>query len=281
MKAAMSSDPFELLGLNPRTATDADVRRAYAERLKVTRPEDDRAGFMALRQAFEQARERVRWRGDDFEDEDEAAAEQPIDAAPQAPVVVDVQAVLAQADEDEDDEDDGYDYQPSAEEAAYDARITRTMDALVDVLTGSPFGPAPARVLSVIDDDAVSGIEEYQTMQWRVRQFLCDRTGMFLDPPQQRVPDWLTLPVFDALDQYYGWTRQPVTNAYVRQLNDWMAGLRRTMAAPLKSKADHRREALAELSAGPDTSKGSSKWLWIGAGILIFQVVRVLGGLGG
>jgi len=91
----MSSDPFELLGLNPRTATDADVRRAYAERLKVTRPEDDRAGFVALRQAFEQARERVRWRGDDFEDEDEAAAEQPIDAAPQAPVVVDEQAVLA------------------------------------------------------------------------------------------------------------------------------------------------------------------------------------------
>jgi len=75
----MSSDPFKLLGLDRKTATDADVRRAYAERLKITRPEDDRDGFMALRTAFEQARNQVRWRdqyGDDDDDEEEDYADE-------------------------------------------------------------------------------------------------------------------------------------------------------------------------------------------------------------
>lgn len=51
-----STDPFALLGLDRRTATQADVKAAYARLLKVTRPEDDPDGFMALRQAFTAAR---------------------------------------------------------------------------------------------------------------------------------------------------------------------------------------------------------------------------------
>jgi len=50
------TDPFKLLGLDRATATEADVKRAYAKKLKETRPEEDRDGFMALRQAFTLAR---------------------------------------------------------------------------------------------------------------------------------------------------------------------------------------------------------------------------------
>ncbi len=50
------TDPFKILGLKRGTATQADVKRAYAKKLKETRPEDDRAGFMELRQAFTTAR---------------------------------------------------------------------------------------------------------------------------------------------------------------------------------------------------------------------------------
>jgi hypothetical protein len=50
------TDPFRALGLTRKTATEANVKAAYARLLKVTRPEDDRAAFMALRQAFESAR---------------------------------------------------------------------------------------------------------------------------------------------------------------------------------------------------------------------------------
>jgi hypothetical protein len=50
------TDPFKRLGLKRATATQADVKAAYARLLKVTRPEDDRDAFMALRAAFEEAR---------------------------------------------------------------------------------------------------------------------------------------------------------------------------------------------------------------------------------
>lgn len=306
----MSSDPFDVLGLNWRTATDADVRRAYAAKLKVTRPEDDRAGFMALRQAFERAREQVRWRSEDDADEEQdhsppdeqgqstahlidtetvEAAAPTLPAAEAEPEVVFlgtdmpaemIQVALVQDDEPDEDEDD-YSYEASPEEAAFEERVSQTMNALVDVLTGSPFAASPKQVIAVVDRDEVGGIEEYQALQWQVRQLLCDRTGFHLEPPQQRLPDWLTLKVFDALDEYYGWTRQPTTNGYVRKMNDWLVGVRRAMAEPGKTQEDHRREALAELNGGPDQSKGSAIWLWVGAGILISQVVRVLAQMGG
>lgn len=50
------TDPFKHLGLNKATATEADVKSAYARLLKITRPEDDRAAFMELREAFSAAR---------------------------------------------------------------------------------------------------------------------------------------------------------------------------------------------------------------------------------
>lgn len=46
--------PFRILGLK-RTATVAEVKRAYAARLKKTRPEDDAEAFQRLREAFDSA----------------------------------------------------------------------------------------------------------------------------------------------------------------------------------------------------------------------------------
>jgi len=289
----MSSDPFDLLGLDRAAATDADVRRAYAERLKATRPEDDRAGFMALRAAFERARSEVRWRNEedyDDADEDDGAAE--AEAAPLETALDDSEVPY---------EDFGDPLPP--EEAAFDARIRSAMDDLVDVLTGSPFGPSPARIREVIDRDEVSGLEEYQTMQWQVRQLLCDRTGFNLDPQEIRRPDWLTLAVFDLLDGYYGWTRQPTTNGYERRLNDWLARVRKELAWLAIPKEARKQAELNRLlgKGAPEGArpvrpskgqsrwehepggggKGSFVWLWIGAGILISQVVRVLAGMDG
>jgi hypothetical protein len=49
------AEVWECLGIAP-TADEADLRRAYAERLKHVRPDDDPAGFRAVREAFETAR---------------------------------------------------------------------------------------------------------------------------------------------------------------------------------------------------------------------------------
>lgn len=50
------TDPFKVLGLKSTDASEADVKRAYAKRLKQTRPDDDPEGFMELRNAFTHAR---------------------------------------------------------------------------------------------------------------------------------------------------------------------------------------------------------------------------------
>lgn len=280
----MSSDPFELLGLDYRTATDADVRRAYAERLKVTRPEDDRDAFMALRAAFERARVELQWRSDDEEfadgDDEAQVVPQSVEATAEA---IDTAVAEYQEDADEADSEDEYVYEPTPEEAAFDARLKSAMDALVDVLTGSPFGPAPAKVREVIEREEVSGIEEYQAMQWQVRQLLCDRTGMHLEPPQLRLPDWLTLAVFDQLDSYYGWTRQPTTNGYVRRLNDWLASVRKDVEIQALPKADRKKHelqrALGEMDlGGPAPQTNDDRLGWRILARLIFRIPFIIVG---
>jgi hypothetical protein len=48
--------PFSVLGIEP-TSNARDVKRAYAAKLKTTRPEDDPAGFQQLREAYDAALE--------------------------------------------------------------------------------------------------------------------------------------------------------------------------------------------------------------------------------
>lgn len=282
----MSSDPFVLLGLDRKTATDGDVRRAYAQRLKTTRPEDDRDGFMALRAAFERARQEVRWRNeygdedDEDEDWDEGRADDVADIVEDAPLPELTESHEPQDEPEEPEEPEPRDYPPD-----------RAMDALVDTLTGSPFGVSRDRVMAIVEADEVGGIEEFQNLQWRVRSFLCDRSGFNLDTPELRRPDWLSLEVFDALDGYFGWTRQPPSQEWVRRQNDWMVRLRKRIiweAMPEKERANLRSTAMERSGAIPDSpnagksqwstesegESGSLRWLFAGIGIIIYAIVQ-------
>lgn len=323
----MSSDPFDLLGIDRATATDADVRKAYAERLKVTRPEDDRAGFMALRAAFERARNEVRWRedysddADTDEDENDAATSEGVsfpvgavaigdvplaeiterspDVLPGTnPVHADIEPyeedepadVEEAPDEDAEDsyDDDGF----TPEEVAAWQPIKAALERLTDALTATGQPPSVKAVLEIIDGDEVSSIDQYQTMQQQVRQLICSRTNGFDRDAGMRLPDWLSLEVFDALDTYYGWSRETTTSTYVKGQNDWLARVRRAIelgAAPSRARNHAALEdATANLFGPKDraaqadrSGKGSAMWLWIGAGILIFQLVQFLARLSG
>ena len=171
----MSSDPFILLGLDRKTATEADIRKAYAERLKVTRPEDDRAAFMALREAFERARQEARWRAEypaDYEDGDEDAdveteteacsdpsedghsetlTEQASDTATRtAPP-----AATAEDDPDADFDEAEEGYTPSDFDRRIDAAMQKLHEALI-----SPWGPPSRADLDALPFAAASPVDQ-------------------------------------------------------------------------------------------------------------------------
>lgn len=81
------ADHWNVLGISP-TAEESVVRRAYAQRLKITNPEDDADGFMRLRAAYEAAMHAIKYGyanydfqespdSDDDEAHDDTGADEP------------------------------------------------------------------------------------------------------------------------------------------------------------------------------------------------------------
>ncbi|PKP83280.1 MAG: hypothetical protein CVT79_00215 [Alphaproteobacteria bacterium HGW-Alphaproteobacteria-18] len=283
----MSSDPFVLLGLDRKAATEADIRKAYAERLKLTRPEDDRAAFMALREAFERARQEARWRveyPDEEDEDDEAGTTLPAPQPATEPATPDYRESGEATDTREDpcEDEAEEDYVPSDMER----RIETAMEKLNQLLT-SPWGPPnTADISALLNHPDLEGIDEYRVMQWNVRNFICHATGYYSQTQEMQLPSWLTLQVFDELNAHFGWIRQPSSHPAERHLNAWLRQVRKSLswyAMSYEERVQKERERL--LSRRPpqeikDSYPGSGVWLFLGVGILVFFIMRALTGFG-
>lgn len=279
----MSSDPFALLGLDRKTATEPDIRKAYADRLKHTRPEDDREGFMALRTAFEHARQEARWRAEYPDEDEDEDVEDAVPAHSKLPAAMPAsQPVTELATLDIGESGDEDDYAPSDMEQRIDVAIEK----LSQLLT-SPWGPPnTADITAFLNQPELEGIDEYRAMQWNVRNFICHATGYYSQTQELQMPPWLTLQVFDDLDAQFGWTRQPSSHPGERHLNAWLRQIRHKLtwhAMSYEERVQKERERL--LSRKPpekikDTYLGSSVWLYLGIGIFVFVIMRGLSGPG-
>ncbi|MEP6343367.1 MAG: hypothetical protein ABJ275_08635 [Maricaulaceae bacterium] len=64
---------YEILGLDDHPSDMKSAKRAYAKKLRVTRPDDDPEGFMKLRDALDAAKNEIAWREHDAAQIDEPA----------------------------------------------------------------------------------------------------------------------------------------------------------------------------------------------------------------
>jgi hypothetical protein len=84
------ANPWSVLGLEAASATEREVKRAYARLVKEHRPETDPSGFQRIHQAYQLALEWVRQPGPRIQPE-EIAEETPADPpeiAPNSPIVI-------------------------------------------------------------------------------------------------------------------------------------------------------------------------------------------------
>jgi hypothetical protein len=56
------TNDWQRLGLEAPTTDQATIKRAYAAKLKTTRPDDDAAAYQALREAYDRVQQYARWR---------------------------------------------------------------------------------------------------------------------------------------------------------------------------------------------------------------------------
>lgn len=145
----MSADIWRHLGI-AETNDEAEVRRAYAQRLKLTNPEDDPEGFKRLRSAYERALENIRWRARyaAAEDDEEATSFDAFDAVAEAPSSFDV----AERSTDELEHD----------ELAENHRALRAK--LQGVIGGSPW-EVEAAFSALVNDVAMERLSVYASTE--------------------------------------------------------------------------------------------------------------------
>ncbi|MEO1015836.1 MAG: hypothetical protein AAFX08_11680 [Pseudomonadota bacterium] len=178
------NDPWAVLGLMRDGATEGDVKAAYAEKLKVTRPDDDPAGFMALRAAFENARAQLRWAAED-----------------------------AEYDGVEDYNDDEAVYSANARDSDIEpAQQTDPPTALrlvSEVLEGlkSPWvGSSKLGINALLDRTEADSVDVFQSFSDEMLYTVYQATTT--DDGSVGIPDWLNLTVLQSLDDHFGWSRQ-------------------------------------------------------------------------
>jgi hypothetical protein len=320
-----SDDPFQFFGLDRRMATSADVKRAYAVRLKATRPEDDPQGFMHLRGMLERGLNEVRWRdlyGDeDDEDTDEDTYDQASEDADDAPgddydphaedraivreLVLSGRDIIDEPEADgkpferrndrhpslterthpafnrppivEDEDPDRY--EPSdedlIEEETDPSIIDGVMDEIIELLTGPWGGAARKSLQDKLDAPEISGIDDYQDLSVRVREFLCDRSGFYIDGLKTPMrPPWLTADVMDAFESHFGWSRQTSSMTWEQKQNSWVSRL--VHAGAIGRRPDEESEG-----ALPVTTKTASerqqtlinRLIWIALIVVALRVV--------
>ncbi len=282
-------DPFHYFELSRKDATAADVKRAYAKRLKVTRPDDDPAEFMRLRKNFESALNSIKWRDEDrangyddaYEDEDESdetealvepPATSPVSAAPEPVRAPDappqnIPPTPEGAEWSEDDADPfGPDTPPPSEPATQpwgftpddQTLVKNAVDQIRTLMDDTERRQKWSAWLAILDNEHLEGIDTFQMLSYRLRNLVCQETSPEEGRTVARLTDRINPSILLHLDDRFGWSKQTGTDWVTRNENLWISRLVETAAiATGRQSITPWEKAQRELKAQAEGGKPS------------------------
>lgn len=254
-------DSWSLLGLDGPTGDLKAIKRAYAKKLRVTRPDDDPEGFMALRDALENAKFAAQYH---VEEEDYAHQEVVIEPVDTATPEIESSAPAKDIPEPEhgftplpedklipdshrpqkESKDDGDVFDSldrPAEEIAEDApqepeppyvppvkksNVEQVMEELI-ALYKDPFGRLESRRWEkLLEDPRLDGIDEAIDFEDSFRCYLLDEFGYF-DGDESRSnrkgnPPLITTRIGTIIFNKMGWRDTRGRPLYVQDQVDWL-----------------------------------------------------------
>lgn len=287
------NDPFGVLGIAAEGASRGDVKRAYAKKLKTTRPDDDPQAFMALRESYEQALQHIKWAEEDAAYAASAALEN-----------MELEGPETESKETEAIEAGGEINTPTQTSNLPPPQTQPADPALAEQITPAPEPqpqPEPTIVddimpqiealitppvwtkdlsnwTSLLDQGSDGSIDEFQDLSARIRHLVCKAGGMYhdTDEPFKRA-DWITLDLLVLLDEHFGWADTRNLDYLARSEIDYVFYLLRTIRQERKEQAMRDNwKARQEVEDSSDNMKLFLQIL-VGLAIVSFYLYRFFG----
>jgi hypothetical protein len=300
----MFIDAFSMLGISDREdVTEREIKRAYATKLKLININEDRDSFIALRQAFEQARDQVNGREyfkkitlpDETqiaEDTDSPALKNvPLSDESAAPAILEAHALRAMEDDIETLLIENI--EPDAPKEAAPARTAsivieapalRAIKAVESLITEPWKWQRIDNWLAILDGELLQTIDDIQEFETRMRTYVCEQSGFGARHSPLAEP-WMSQRLLDLFDERFGWTRNRGSNYWERQQLDWLHALIDPETAPqYRMAATPRQDPEPETIAPPIQTAGSARrspiigWGWF---VIFFVLVKLAAALSG
>jgi hypothetical protein len=300
----MFIDAFSMLGISDREdVTEREIKRAYATKLKLININEDRDSFIALRQAFEQARDQVKRREyfkeiaspDEThiaEDTDTTALKNvPLSDESAAPAILEAHALRAMEDDIETLLIENIEPDAPKEAAlartgsiAIEAPALRAMKAVETLIAEPAKWQRIDSWLAILDGEFLQTIDDIQEFETRMRTYVCEQSG-FGERHSPLAEPWMSQHLLDLFDERFGWTRNRGSNYWERQQLDWLHALIDPETAPQyriasKPRQDPEPETTAPSSKTTGSARRSPITAW-GLFVIFFVLVKLAAALSG
>ncbi|MEO5757318.1 MAG: hypothetical protein ABIQ51_10740 [Mesorhizobium sp.] len=255
----MSTDAFEVLGIGRDGATENDLKKAYAAKLKQTRPAQDREGFIELRDAYEKARQYIR------------------NAKPPGNLVTSVKGSY-KTDVDLEDEISNIieielNFLSSQILTSPAIRVLKK----IEILVADPWQwQRMENWLQVLDDADLRTIDDLQEFDALLLSYICQESGVE-ERSNPLVKPWMSHQLIELFDRRFGWVRNSGSDFLQTRELDWFRSLNPVHMPP--AFAASIVPSAQSNDVEPPASKTSDRPWFLGSPVIlsvVFVVFKIL-----